>query len=57
MIPSDIAIVFSSMGVPPAARMPSFTFAASARRWKLQGIVSIHVFATATSGFDSASSS
>ncbi len=51
MIPSEIAIVFSSIGVPPAARMPSLTFAASARRWKLHGIVSIHVLATATSGF------
>ena len=27
VIPSDIAIVFSSIGVPPAARIPSFTFA------------------------------
>ena len=57
MIPSEIAIVFSSIGVPPAARIPSLTFAASARRWKLHGIVSIHVLATATIGLASASSS
>jgi hypothetical protein len=57
VIPSEIAIVFSSIGVPPAARMPSLTLAASARRWKLQGIVSIHVFATATRGRARASSS
>ena len=46
VMPSEIAIVLSSIGVPPAARMPSLTFAASARRWKLHGIVSIHVEAT-----------
>ena len=57
VIPSEIAIVLSSIGVPPAARMPSFTLAASARRWKLHGIVSIHVFATAIRGLESASSS
>ena len=43
VIPSEIAIVLSSIGVPPAARMPSLTLAASARRWKLHGIVSIQV--------------
>ena len=57
VIPSEIAIVLSSIGVPPASRMPSLTWAASARRWKLHGIVSIHVEATATSGLESASSS
>ena len=46
VMPSEIAIVLSSIGVPPAARMPSLTFAASTRRWKLHGIVSIHVCAT-----------
>ncbi len=50
MIPSEIAIVFSSIGVPPAARMPSLTFAASTRLLKLQGIVSIHECATPTIG-------
>ncbi len=57
VIPSEIAIVLSSIGVPPAARIPSLTFAPSARRWKLHGIVSIHVLATAMIGFASASSS
>ena len=57
VMPSEIAMVLSSIGVPPAARMPSLTFAASARRWKLQGIVSIQVEATPMIGFFSASSS
>ncbi len=42
VMPSEIAIVLSSIGVPPAARMPSLTFAASTRLLKLHGIVSIH---------------
>ena len=57
VMPSEIAIVLNSIGVPPAARMPSLTFCASARRWKLQGIVSIQVEATPMIGLDSASSS
>src|SRR3954462_262266 len=57
VIPSEIATVLNSIGVPPAARTPSLTFAASARRWKLQGIVSIHVEATPTIGRLRASSS
>lgn len=51
VMPSEIAIVFSSIGVPPAARMPSFTLAASTRLLKLHGIVSIHECATPTIGF------
>ena len=46
VMPSEIAMVLNSIGVPPAARMPSLTFSASARRWKLHGIVSIQVLAT-----------
>ena len=57
VIPSEIAIVLNSIGVPPAARMPSLTLAASARWWKLHGIVSIHVVATPMIGLASASSS
>ncbi len=57
VIPSEMAIVLSSIGVPPAAVIPCLTLAARARRWKLQGIVSIQVLATATSGLASASSS
>ena len=50
VMPSEMAIVLSSIGVPPAARMPSLTFAASTRLLKLQGIVSIHEWATPTIG-------
>ena len=57
VMPSEIAIVLNSIGVPPAARMPSLTLAASARRWKLHGIVSIQVEATPMIGLASASSS
>src|ERR1700736_5823601 len=48
--PSEMAMVLNSMGVPPAARMPSFTFAESRRRWKLHGMVSIQVLATPING-------
>ena len=48
--PSLMAMVLNSMGVPPAARMPSFTLAARRRRWKLQGMVSIQVLATPMMG-------
>ena len=57
VMPSEIATVLNSIGVPPASRMPSFTFAASARRVKLHGIVSIQVEATPMIGLESASSS
>ena len=57
VMPSEIAIVLNSIGVPPAALMPSLTCLASARRWKLHGIVSIHVLATPMIGLLSASSS
>ena len=33
VMPSEIEMVLNSMGVPPAARMPAFTCAASSRRW------------------------
>ena len=56
VIPSEIAMVLNSIGVPPAARMPSLTFAASARRWMLHGIVSIHVEATPMIGLARSSS-
>ena len=57
VIPSEMAIVLSSIGVPPAAAIPCLTFAARARRWKLHGIVSIQVLATAMSGLARAASS
>ncbi len=57
VIPSEIATVLNSIGVPPAALIPSLTNLASARRWKLHGIVSIHVLAIPMIGLESASSS
>ena len=57
VMPSEIATVLNSIGVPPAARMPSLTLAASARRPKLHGIVSVQVEATPMIGFESASAS
>jgi len=54
--PSLIATVLNSMGVPPAARIPSFTFSARCRRWELHGMASIQVFATPTKGFARSSS-
>ena len=57
VIPSEIATVLNSMGVPPAARTPALTCSARPRRWKLQGIASIQVLAIPIVGRDSASSS
>ncbi len=50
VMPSEIETVLNSSGVPPAWRMPSLTCAASSRRWKLQGPISIQVLATPISG-------
>ncbi len=55
-MPSDTAMVLYSMGVPPAALMPAFTRSDSRRRWKLQGMTSIQVFATPMIGRDKSSS-
>ena len=57
VIPSEIATVLNSIGVPPASRTPSLTASASSRRWKLHGIASIQVLAIPTVGRRSASSS
>ena len=51
VIPSEIAIVLYSMGVPPASRTPFLTCSASSRWLKLQGMVSIHECATPRIGF------
>ena len=56
LMPSETAMVLNSSGVPPAARIPFFTCSESRRRWKLQGIASVQVLATATSGFCRSSS-
>ena len=49
-IPSLIAIVLTSIGVPPASRTPFITDSASARWLKLHGIVPVQLCATRTSG-------
>ncbi len=54
--PSETETVLNSIGVPPAARIPSFTCFASTRWLKLHGIVSIQVVATPTSGLARSSS-
>ena len=54
--PSETETVLNSIGVPPASRMPCLTNSASRRWLKLQGIVSIHVVATPTSGLARSSS-
>src|SRR5262245_65387207 len=56
LMPSEIDTVLNSIGVPPAARIPSLTLAARRRRWKLHGPISIHVFATPIMGRDKSSS-
>ena len=56
VMPSQMAMVFSSIGVPPASRMPSLTRSARRRWLKLHGIVSIQVWATPTMGFARSSS-
>src|SRR6476469_8875504 len=54
--PSEIATVLNSIGVPPAARIPCFTYPASRRWFRLHGIVSIQVVATPISGLARSSS-
>ncbi len=56
VMPSLIETVLNSKGVPPAARMPSLILAASRRKWKLHGPISIHVLATPTKGLRRSSS-
>ena len=50
VMPSLMATVLTSSGVPPAARMPSITLAASSRWFQLQGMVPIQQWATPTCG-------
>ena len=49
-IPSVTEIVLSSIGNPPAARTPCFTFSASFWWFQLHGVISIQQWATPTSG-------
>src|SRR5690242_15947237 len=55
-IPSVTEIVLNSMGVPPAARMPSFTFSASFWWFQLHGVISLQQWPTPTRGFLKSSS-
>ena len=48
--------MLNSIGVPPAARIPSFTLAASSRRCMLHGVTSVQVLATAMSGLSRSAS-
>ena len=48
--PSETAIVLNSIGVPPASRIPRFTWGARARWLRLHGMVSIHVVQTPIRG-------
>ena len=57
VIPSEIDTVLNSIGVPPAARTPSLSDAASSRRCRLQGPISVQVLAMPTIGRASASRS
>src|SRR5437016_2417755 len=50
VMPSLIAMVLNSMGVPPASRTPRFTCSARRRRLKLHGMVSVQVLAMPTIG-------
>src|SRR5260221_706368 len=56
-MPSEIAMVLHSSGTPPAARTPSLILAANRCKCALQGIASVQVLATATSGLLCKSSS
>ena len=56
VMPSLIAMVLYSIGVPPACRMPSATSTASSRNLKLHGMVPIQVFAMPMIGFFMSSS-
>ncbi len=50
VMPSEMATVLNSIGVPPAALTPSLTRSARPRRWKLHGMVSVQVLAMPTTG-------
>ena len=55
-IPSVTVIELNSIGVPPAARTPSFTFSAIFRWFQLHGVISIQQCATPIRGFFKSSS-
>ncbi len=49
-MPSVTTMLPNSTGVPPAARMPSFSGSARSRRCMLQGVTSDQVLTTAIIG-------
>ncbi len=55
VMPSEIAIVLNSIGFAPAARIPAFSGAASSRRPKLHGMVSVQQFETPMNGLSMSS--
>ena len=55
-MPSHGATVLNSAAAPPASRTPSFTHAASSRRWKWPGSTSLHELTIPISGFSKSSS-
>src|SRR5215204_5636290 len=57
VMPSEIETVLNSIGVPPAARTPSLSDAASSRRCRLHGPISVQVLAMPMIGRASASRS
>ena len=56
VMPSLMAIVLNSIGVPPASRTPRATSTANSRKLKLHGMVPIQVFAMPIMGFFKSSS-
>ena len=56
VMPSEMAMVLNSIGVPPASRMPRATSWAMSRSSQLQGIVPIHVLAMPMIGLRRSSS-
>ena len=55
-IPSHTPIAGTSIGVPPAARIPALTAFAILSRWIWPGIISFCAFTTPMSGLESSSS-
>ena len=57
LIPSQIAIVSNSNGIPPAAIIPSLTNSTSSFKWIWPGTMSVKLFAIPINGFLKSSSS
>ena len=55
-MPSQIAVVMTSNGSPPASRTPALTRSASSFRWTWPGLYSFHELTTAMRGLFCSSS-